>query len=430
MNILFVSSYVPSRIRVRPYNFIKALIRRGHQITLVCGATPDDSAALDELHHICKRVVAVEMGKVQLVANVLRALPGDLPFQAALSFGPPLLGAVQYEVMNHHYDVAHIEHLRASAVSDALQSLPAVLDAVDSISLLFERAFRRSPGFKSRAMALLDLARTRRYEANYTARYDQVLVSSPEDAWALRELARFADDEHVARENIHVVPNGVDLDYFTPQPLERFPATLVFSGKMSYHANVAAALFLVQEIMPLVWAQRPEVQLTIAGSAPPREIQALSADPRITVTGYVEDLRPYLAQATLAVTPLRYGVGIQNKVLEAMAMGTPVIAARQVTHALQVEEGCDLLLAQEAPDYAQAILALLEDEPLRRLIGRAGRRYVEQHHNWNHAAARLEELYAAAMGQHVNAGNEVRTEPAQVENVLEVGNVRPLVRAS
>jgi len=429
MNILFISAYVPSRIRVRSYSFIKALARRGHQITLVCGATTDDSAAIDELQQICHRVVAVEVSKSQMIANALRALPGELPFQAALSSGPPLLGAVQYEVMNHQYDVAHIEHLRAAALSAALQGLPTVLDAVDSISLLFERAFRHNPGFKSRAMALLDLARTRRYEANYTIRYDQVLVSSPEDAWALRELTRFADGE-VALDTLHVVANGVDLDYFQPQSVERLPETLVFSGKMSYHANSAAALFLAQEIMPLVWAQRPDVKLTIAGSAPPREIQALSTDPRIAVTGYVADLRPHLAQATLAVTPLRYGVGIQNKVLEAMAMATPVVAARQVTQALQTQENCDLLLAQEAPEYAHAILALLDDTSLRLLLGRAGRRYVERYHNWDSAAAHLETLYTAAMGA---PAHPVATPPAALpvdEKMLEVGSARPLVSAS
>lgn len=410
MNILFVSAYVPSRIRVRPYSFIKALASRGHAITLVCGATSGDGDALHELRQLCRRVVAVKTGKARMVWNALRAVPGDLPFQAALNFGAPLLEAVQQEVRRcteagqPSYDVAHIEHLRASALAYALQTVPTVLDSVDSISLLFERALRGSPSRKSRAMALLDLARTRRYEANYTARYDEVLVSSPEDAWALRELARAAS-EPVAPEHIHVVPNGVDLEYFRPQAVERLPATLIFSGKMSYHANVAAALFLAQEIMPHIWARRPDVRVVIAGSAPTREVRALAADPRIAVTGYVDDLRPYLAQATVAISPLRYAVGIQNKVLEAMAMGIPVVTARQVARALQAQEGVDLLFAQESPEYAQTILTLLEDAALRARLGQAGRQYVERYHDWNSAAAHLEEIYAAAVGtaQHTAA---------------------------
>ncbi len=403
MHILFVSAYTPSRIRVRPYNFIKALARRGHSITLVCGA--DDAAGLEEMRAICWRVIGVPVRKTHLLWNAARALPGDLPFQAALSFGAPLLQVVQHELRRERYAVAHVEHLRASALGYALHSVPAVLDAVDCISLLFERALRGSPSLKSRAMTLLDLARTRHYEAQYTDQYDQVLVSSPEDAWALHTLRETQTKRQAYNPApslphpsapIHVVPNGVDLDYFAPQPLARQPETLVFSGKMSYHANEAAALFLGQAIMPLVWAQRPNVRLVIAGSAPTREVRALAADARITVTGYLDDLRPVIAGATLAVAPLRYGVGIQNKVLEAMALETPVVAARQVARALQAQHGVDLLLAQEAPDYAQAILALLDDPGERLRIGQAGRRYVEQYHHWNSAAAQLEQIYRAA----------------------------------
>lgn len=417
MNILFVSAYTPSRIRVRPYNFIKALAQRGHDITLVCGATPDDAAALEELGRICQRVVTVETSKLHMGWNALRAIPGSLPLQAALSFGAPLLNVVRQEANRSnaaglpYYDVAHIEHLRASALAYALQPIPTVLDAVDSISLLFERALRGSPSLKSRIMALVDLARTRHYEAHYTAHYDEVLVSSPEDAWALRELARTAS-EPVMPEHIHVVPNGVDLTYFAPQQVERWPATLVFSGKMSYHANVAAVLLLVHEIMPRVWAQRPDVRVVITGSAPTREVRALAADLRVEVTGYVDDLRSYLAQATIAISPLRYAVGIQNKVLEAMAMGAPVIAARQVARALHTEDRVNLILAQDVEEYAQAVLTLLQDDALRASLGVHGRHYVEYHHDWNSAAARLEQIYTAAMDKNPELAQNIAHAPA------------------
>lgn len=407
MNILFISAYTPSRIRVRPYSFIRALARRGHRVTLICGAGAGDADALEELRGICRRVVAVPQGRLGMAMNAVRALPGALPLQAALSFGEPMLDAIRAELRAETYDVAHVEHLRASALGYALRDVPAVLDAVDSISLLFERTLRGSPSLKSRALALLDLARTRAHEAAYAHQYDRVLVSSPEDAWAIRTLA--ADGRHRLPECLrsevagamHVVPNGVDLDYFAPQLVDREPATLVFSGKMSYHANEASALFLAQEIMPLVWRTRAEVRLVIAGSSPTRPVQELAADERITVTGFVEDLREPLARATIAVAPLRYGVGIQNKVLEAMAMGAPVVAARQAARALRAADGHDLMLAQEPAEYADAILALLDDPAYRGRLGRAGRAYVEQHHDWNAAAAELEQIYAAAAGAEI-----------------------------
>lgn len=396
MNILFVSAYTPSRIRVRPYSFIKALARRGHAITLVCGAGRSDVAALSELRAICRKVEPVPQGKLEMAWNALRALPGDLPLQAALSFGAAMVDAVRAELHANHFDVAHVEHLRAAALGYALQSVPAVLDGVDCISLLFERALRGSPSPKSRLMALADLARTRRYEAGYTARYERVLVSSPEDAWALRTLMAGAGRPADEAAAIHVVPNGVDLAYFAPQPLEREPNTLVFSGKMSYHANEAAALFLAGEIMPLVWRERPDVRLLIAGSSPTRAVRDLGADRRITVTGFVEDLREPLARASVAVAPLRYGVGIQNKVLEAMATATPVVATPQATQALAPEARAALLQANSPSAFAQAVLELLEQPQRRQQLGEAGRTYVETHHSWLNNANRLVERYAQA----------------------------------
>ncbi len=406
MNILFISAYVPSPIRIRSYGFIRTLARRGHRITLVCAADAGDRAALDTLRDVCAKIVTVHISKAEMAWNALRALPGAMPLQAALSFAPRLLDAVRTEDHSGRYDIAHIEHLRAAALGYALQRTPAVLDAVDSISMLFERALRGSPSLKSRSLVLLDLARTRAYEADYTNHFERVIVTSPEDAWALRllratraqsgaEASTGLDEAH--EDPIAIVPNGVDLDYFTPQTVERAPATLVFSGKMSYHANEAAALFLVRDIMPLVWAVRPETQVIIAGSAPPSSVKALASNRRVTVTGYLDDLRPAIAGATVAVAPLRYGVGIQNKVLEAMALATPVVAARQAARALRVEEGCDLLLAEHPQEYAAAILSLLDDPQRAAALGAAGRRYVEQHHAWEVAVERLERAYAAAL---------------------------------
>ncbi|MDW8231553.1 MAG: glycosyltransferase, partial [Roseiflexaceae bacterium] len=384
----------------------------GHRITLVCGANADDGPALNALRDVCARIVTVHVSKAEMVWNALRALPGDLPLQAALSFGQRLLEAVRAEDHSRRYDVAHIEHLRASALGYALMRTPAVLDSVDSISLLFERALRGSPSLKSRVLALIDLARTRDYEAQYTRHFEQIVVSSPEDAWALRTLRRHlcppvqAEPPHwftgvvdasYTQDAITVVPNGVDLEYFAPQPIARESATIVFSGKMSYHANEAAALHLVRDIMPLVWARRPETRVVIAGSAPPPSVRALAADRRVTVTGYLDDLRPAIASATLAVAPLRYGVGIQNKVLEAMALATPVVAARQASRALHAIEGRDLLLAEQPHEYADAILSLMDDPQRAAAIGAAGRRYVEQYHTWDAAAERLEWVYSAAI---------------------------------
>jgi glycosyltransferase involved in cell wall biosynthesis len=194
-----------------------------------------------------------------------------------------------------------------------------------------------------------------------------------------------------------VLPNGVDLEYFAPANLKRQRFNLVFSGKMSYHANVATAVYLYQQIMPLIWQKRPEATLTIVGSNPPKAIQDMAADPRVEVTGYVDDIRPYIARAEVMISPMVYSVGIQNKVLEAMALGTPVVVASAAATALAMRPKHALLEAESPRDFADAALQIMADDELRSVLSQKGREYVEQQHNWRVITDRLVSIYRQAV---------------------------------
>ncbi|MCB0164408.1 MAG: glycosyltransferase, partial [Anaerolineae bacterium] len=170
-----------------------------------------------------------------------------------------------------------------------------------------------------------------------------------------------------------------------------------FTGKMSYHANVAAALDVAQHVMPLVWRHFPEAQFIIAGKDPAAEIEALATDPRIKVTGTVPDLRPYLVRATAAVSPMRYGVGIQNKILEAMAMAAPVITTSKALSSLQTRVGEEILVADTPQAVAEHIITLFKDHRFAHRLGTAGRQYVENYHDWNVMARNLEAVYREVM---------------------------------
>jgi glycosyltransferase involved in cell wall biosynthesis len=291
------------------------------------------------------------------------------------------------------FDIVHIEHLRGAELGWAVDGLPVVFDSVDSITLLFERVQQSGPTWLNRALAKLDLARTRTYEGRLLERFQRVLVTSPHDKEALAKLStRPNQSDHLV-----VIPNGVDLDYFKASDIPREPDTLIFSGKMSYHANVAAALDLATQVMPLIWLRLPEARLVLAGKDPTPELLALTTDPRISVTGTVPDLRPYLAQATVSISPMRYGVGIQNKVLEAMAMTTPVISTPQAVSALQTQSAHEVLVADTPAAIAQAVVTLITNKELQRKIGQAGRRYVETYHDWRGIASKLENIYQEVM---------------------------------
>jgi sugar transferase (PEP-CTERM/EpsH1 system associated) len=389
MKILFVAPYVPSLLRVRPFNLIRELAR-AHEVTvLAVGATSDwpDVAAL---RTFCRSAELVPLMRGDSIISCAVAAARGRPLQSAVCQSPSLRRRLHDLLWWERFDVVHVEHLRAAQVVDEIpDNLPRVYDSVDCISLLLDRTRRSSHSPRQRLIAMLELARTRRYEGEILGRFDQVAVTSPDDAAALSELN--------PRAALTVIPNGVDLASFTPIEAPRDPATLVFSGKMSYHANATAVLHFVDKIFPIVRAAMPEARLRIIGSAPPPAIQELARDPAIAVTGHVADLRLAVAGATVAVCPVTVKVGIQNKVLEAMAMGVPVVCSREGTAGLLARPGRDYLVADGPTEFAHQVCLLLADAALRDEIGRAGRCYVEAHHRWTNAARQLVELYAEAI---------------------------------
>jgi glycosyltransferase involved in cell wall biosynthesis len=341
----------------------------------------------------CEQVTVFPLSRTRTLWNAAGAISRDIPLQAAYSLHPAAERYIASEA--RQCDVVHVEHLRGSLLARRVQDTPCVIDAVDSITSLFEQAARQAPFWRQRLMARLDLGRTRRFEAGLSMRFERTLVSSPRDATVFTTLAHGQ-----AARRVVALPNGVDLDYFHPLPSSPEPETVLFSGKISYHANEAAVLELAHRIMPLVWRERPNAQLVIAGKDPSQAVSRLSGDPRITVTGFVEDLRPFFWSATVVVAPLIYGTGIQNKVLEAMACGVPVVASSAACAGIGAPPGRALLVGSGAPEIASHVVALFRAPARRTELAVAGRRYVQMQHDWHQLGRRLIDVYEDAQKEY------------------------------
>ncbi|HNT22720.1 MAG TPA: glycosyltransferase [Anaerolineales bacterium] len=409
MNILFVVPYVPTPIRTRPYHLARALARRGHALTLATlWEGPAERQALDEFERAGMRVLAEPLERRRILGNLVQVLPGRRPLQARYSWHPGLARRMLAAVQAGQFDAIHVEHLRAAEYGLFLKAqangrTPGIVwDSVDCISLLFEQAVRHSQSRFGRWATRFDLPRTRRYEAWLLGQFQRVLVTSQADRLALEGLARPAACE-ASPAPIVVLPNGVDGDHFNPTSTDadasvdvglRKNQAVIFTGKMSYHANITAARHLVENIMPRVWAHKPGVPVWVVGKDPAASLLELARDePRLHVQGHAPDLAPYIRQAAVSAAPIVYGAGIQNKVLEAMACGTPVVASPQAAQALQAVDGQDLLVAADPAAFAAAILRLLDDPALRQRLGQNGRRYVLRCHDWDAAAGQLEAIY-------------------------------------
>ena len=395
MRIAYIVPYVPNPIRTRSYNLIKQLTSLGHDVAVfTLGSSQGDQMDAHRLKSYCHDVYYYAQPVWRSFLNSAVALPSEKPLQSVYSWQPAMARQIVQRAAQNEFDIVHVEHLRGSRfglyLKSKLFSMPVVWDSVDCISHLFQQAAKQSRSFFGKFMTRFELSRTRRAEGDLLGRFDHVLVTAPSDRDALRGLV-----PHGKRPSeISVLPNGVDLEYFHPSAeFQRDPETIIFSGKMSYHANISMAKYLVEEIMPRIWKFRPAAHLYIVGKDPAPAIKKMTQNPQITVTGTVDDIRPFLWRATVSVVPLLYGAGIQNKILETMAIGTPVVTTCQALSALQAQPGTDLLVSDDPDGFSQAVLQLMTNRDLQQKISDAGMKYVRGFHSWASIASQLVNIY-------------------------------------
>ena len=402
MRVLFMTPYPLSRIRIRSYGFVKHLMKE-HSVTVLALCTgqreKEDVAVLQKEGF---DIIPVYDERTAQALRGLRVLPTQLPLQVAFCAAPVLRASLADQLASGQFDLLHVEFVRALGVLPDFLPLPTIWDAVDCISQLYAQGARYSATPMLRFIGQREARLTRAYELKQLQRFRNVLVTSERDRQAFLEIAQAgaAKTSGKTLAEITVLPHGVDREYYQAFSVPRQPATLVFSGKMSFHANIAGIFHFVQRILPLIWEKRPETRLIIAGSNPPASIRRLAFDQRIEVTGYVPDLRPFIAQAQVAISPLPYAVGIQNKILEAMALGTPVVATSSATAGLETIAGQHLLVADEPEAFARQVLRLLADRTLWNNLSQYGLTYIATHHDWECITHKLIHVYAKAIQTH------------------------------
>lgn len=391
MRILFVTPYVPSRIRVRPLQLIKALGSR-HEISLVSLLCEEyEREMVKDVANYCASIDLIPLPKLRAYANCLKALPTMMPLRVAYYQSPAFVERIRQVIQERDIDIIHGELVKVVPALQKMlkhENIPVLFDSVDCISCYLQQQFESECNPLKKAFVYTELKKMRRYEYQSLTVLDQVVITSDHDRDLLMALGGNA-------QCINVVPNGVDTDYFTPLAAPRERDSLVFCGKLDYYPNSQAILNFCSEVLPLIWERRPQVRLTIVGNNPPPSVRKLGSDKRIIVTGFVPDTRLYLGKASVALVPLLVAAGMQNKVLEALAMATPLVATPNACRSLQIKDGIHLRIAEGAQAYANAVLQLLEDPQFAQRLSRSGRQYVERHHSWASAANRLTDLYSA-----------------------------------
>jgi len=386
LKILFLANrtpYPPYRgDKLKIFNLARRLKAKHELHLLTFAQTEEDLGYKAELEKVFTKVHFIYLPKWKSALNCVGALWSSTPLQV-LYFKSAAMEAKLAEVLaNDAFDAVHVQHLRMSPYLSGNKQVPRILDMPDAFSLYWERREKAETNPVLKLVNGFEQKRLLRYE-QIMKQYDLSLVCSREDQEYLKEQHNIP--------NIELLPNGVDLDTFAAKDHDyTHNKTLLFTGNMDYAPNVDAVQYFVSDVLPLIQKVHPEVQFIIAGQRPVKKVQDLASD-HVKVTGFIEDLAAVYDSASVVVAPLRFGAGTQNKVLEAMAMGVPVVCSNIGFKGLGIESGEGAIMRTEPDTFAAAVIELLNSEGERRKVGGKGVEVIKSNFGWDAIALLLEQ---------------------------------------
>ena len=386
MKILFIANrfpYPPFRgDKLKIYNLAKRLSEKNEIHLITFTEQKSDLQYLDKLSPIFKRMEIVHLPKLQSLFNSAIGLFQKLPLQVQYFKSNEFSVRLKQLLSEEKYDAIHVQHIRMAQYAIPYKQYFRILDLPDAFSLYWQRRKEVPRSFLSKWLDNIESKRVINYEKYVLNEFDLNLVCSREDQEFLIQTHKV--------DNIELLPNGVDTQQFKPGKHDySHNATLLFTGNMDYDPNVDAVLYFVDEIMPIILKAFPNVKFLIAGQRPIDKVKALDNGKNIFVTGFIPDLSETYNSASVVVAPLRFGAGTQNKVLEAMSMGIPVVCSNIGFKGLGIDDGQGAFMRLGASDFADQVVKLLMDEKLREQTGKKGIEVIEKSFTWETISERL-----------------------------------------
>jgi len=384
MKIFVLLSRVPYPIekgdKLRAFHQIRCLAK--HNEIILCALS--DSAvhpdALNELNKFCSQVHIIPIRKPGMVWNVIKAFLNGKPLQVGYFYRCHAQKKIDNIITKTNPDHIFCQLIRVSEYVKN-SAIPKTLDYQDIFSMGAKRRAETS-SFLMKIPFFMEHKRLLRYENMIFDKFDNKTIISQPD----RDLL-----PHPSRNDVAIIPNGVDHTYFSPvKGVKSYE--VVFTGNMGYPPNIDAARFIAEEIFPLVLKQFPAAKLLLAGATPHARVQALQSE-NITVSGWMADIRDSYASSRIFIAPMRIGTGLQNKLLEAMAMEMPCITSDLANQALGAKQNVEILIGSNAGEYAEHIIKLLNDQKYADTLAQNGHAFVKKVFSWENSVAELEKLF-------------------------------------
>jgi len=356
--------------RIRMYYTAKALSKRHEVDLLVIDEEPVNQGAIDKLQDTFRNVQLFSYSRTSFYRNIVLNIGSKQPLQVSYFDFPEISNWVENN--NSEYDLIYCYLVRAGQYAIG-RECPCVVDFADALSKTYQQRARYHSAPKN-ILYRFESLRLRQYEKFLLENVEQTLVTTQSDQSAI------SGEQDVKRPA--VVPNGVKPELLKKEPAKLGDGTdLVFLGKMDYFPNIDAATHFAKELFPDIKNEVPSATFTIVGSNPPKKVRNLGQYSGVRVTGYVDDPSEYLRNGDIVVVPLRYGSGIQNKVLEAMAVGKPVVTTPLAADGICGKHGRHFYVEELDVDFIRRIIDIFKNPESRR-VGRSGRELVESRYTW------------------------------------------------
>ena len=366
--------------KLRAYHQIKELAKsmEVHLISVTNSSVPESDKKV--LENLCASVTIHKLNKIGLVWSLFKSLFNKKPFQVALFYNKVIHNKISKQIKELNPNHIYCQLIRCAEYVKDEYDIRKTIDFMDVLSKGIERRITSS-SFYLKKLLKIEAERLKVYEHIMFEYFDNHSIISLQD----QELIY-----HTKRENITIIPNGIDSDFFNPDANLVKKYTLLFNGNMQYQPNVKSAQYIVEHVLPIVIAKYPEANLLISGTSPTKEVLALASE-SVTISGWIDDIRDAYNSAHIFIAPMQIGTGLQNKLLEAMAMKMPCVTSKLANNALNATPGNEILIGNSKEEYAQLIINLIENNNMSSEIGKAGQDYVCQNFNWASSVRKLKE---------------------------------------
>lgn len=388
MNILYICHrfpFPPKRGgKIRPFNMIRHLTASGHRVT-VCSLVRSEAEA-EEGRGIAPHCAAFEMGAVReplQMARMVARLPLATPSSMGYFYSPHLAARIKQLLAAQTWDLIFVHCSSVAQYVEDVKGIPKILDFGDMDSQKWLEYADYKPWPLSWGYSL-EGSKMLRAEKRLARKFDLCTATTRAERETLDGYATGAATDWF--------PNGVDAEFFCPVDEPYDPDTISFIGRMDYYPNQECMQRFCRDVWPLLKTKRPTLKLVIVGADPSPEIRQLSELQGVTVTGSVPDVRPYVRRSALMVAPLAIARGTQNKILEAMAMGVPVVTSNIAAGGVDALVGYHLLVADSPADLVRSVLRVVENESERQRLAVAGRQRMLSHHAWAESMKRLDAI--------------------------------------